>query len=153
MTTQGTKVFFVDPTTNELVQVVCPTSVTVPRATREQVDVTCLDDSDRRFRPGLGNPTTATFSINFDAAEPSHVRLVNLQQTGQTLDWVVGLSDGVSLPTVDTSGDVTLPTTRSFWTFQGYVVDTPMASEIAADYTMEITIQMSGNSTLFPKTV
>lgn len=155
ISSQGTQIYFVDPSNNQLYELDCPTGVTVPRATRETLDATCINTTGnaRILKPGLGTPPTQTLSVLFDPASQSQVLLVNLQDSGETLNWFVGLPDGTTAPTVDVDGDVTIPTDRSFWVYDGYVADTSMAAEINALLSMEFTLQMSGQSIFIPKTV
>lgn len=147
---QGTEIYFVNDT-GELAVLHCPTGVNIPRATKENIDITCLSDQDRRFKAGLGTPPTVTVTAYFDPQNPSHKYLWDAQESRETLTFIVGLSDGTADPTVDTAGDVVLPTTRSFVSFDGYIQDTPLDAQLAAELTVSFTIQMSGNSTLTPK--
>lgn len=155
---QGTQLWFVDTATNDLVEVTCPTAITLSAAAREQLDVTCLGDTERRYKRGLGNPSTVTFSVFFDTSDVSHVLLEDMLLSNDTTGeqenttFIVGLGDGVSVPTADTSGDLTFPTTRSFYTFEGYVSDGPLDIQIAAENTVEFSIQMSGNRVPYRKT-
>lgn len=142
---QGTQLWFVDPATNELVEVNCPTAITIPAAAKEQLDVTCLGDTARRYKAGLGNPATVTFSVFFDTSDASHVLLEDLLLSGETTTFVVGLGNGTAEPTIDTSGVLTFPTTRSYYMFDGYVSDGPLDIQIAAENTVEFSVQMSGN--------
>lgn len=157
-TSQGTQLWFVDPATNDLVEVTCPTAITLSAAAREQLDVTCLGDSTRKYKRGLGNPTTVTFSVFFDTSDVSHVLLEDMLLSNSTneedenVTFVVGMSDGTAAPTADTSGDLTFPTTRSYYTFEGYVSDGPLDIQIAAENTVEFSIQMSGNRVPYRKT-
>lgn len=149
---QGSKMWFIDPLTNDLVEVDCPTAISIPAAAREQLDVTCLGDTARKYKAGLGNPATATFSVFFDTSSESHVLIEDLLLSGETTTWIVGLGDGTAAPTVDSAGVVTFPTTRSYYLFEGYVSDGPLTLEIAAENTVEFSIQMTGNRIPYRKT-
>lgn len=155
---QGTQLWFIDPATNDLVEVTCPTGITISAAAREQLDVTCLGDTERKYKRGLGNPSTVTFSVFFDTSDVSHVLLEDMLLSNNTNEqeenttFIVGIGNGTAAPLVDTSGDVTFPTTRSYYTFEGYVADGPIDIQIAAENTVEFSIQMSGNRVPYRKT-
>lgn len=151
-TSQGTQLFFVDPLTNHLKEVSCPTAITIPAAAKEQLDITCLGDTARKYKAGLGNPSTVSFSVFFDTSETSHVLLEDLLLSGESTHFVVALSDGTAIPTLDSSGDITFPTTRSFYSFEGYISDGPIDIQIASENTVQFSIQMSGNRIPFRKT-
>ena len=151
LSAQGTHIYFVDEL-GALHTLFCPTGVTIPRATKENIDVTCLSDQDRKFKAGMGTPPTLTITAFFDPQQASHKYLWDAQESRENLVFIVGASDGTAAPTVDTAGDVTLPTTRSFFTFEGYIQDTPLDAQLGAEYSIQFIVQMSGNSTLVPKT-
>lgn len=154
--TQGTQVFFVDPVDGSLNTLDCPTGVTIPGVTRDQLEEFCLDQADgiRTYKSGAGTPGVVTISANFDPSSESHMRLIELQDSGDVIEWVVGLSDGTAVPVVDTAGlvDIPLPTTRSWFHFLGYVSDAPIDAQTNTFYTVEFSIQMSGARTAYPKT-
>lgn len=155
LSTQGTQVFFIDPADDTVHTLECPTGLTIPGVTRDQLEILCLDDTTgvRRFRQGAGTPGVVTVSANFDPASASHVRLLELQDTGETIEWVVGLSDGTSLPLVDTAGlvDLPLPSDRSWVHFEGSLSDAPIDAQVNTFYTVEFSVQMSGPRRFFPK--
>lgn len=145
---QGSNLWFIDPADDSVNEVGCVTTLSGLTADREQNDVTCISDIARRFEAGLLVPGAATFGINFDTADESHVRLHELYRSGTTLKWALGLSDGPSFgeppPTgVDSAGDFILPTTRSYITFDGYVSSYPFEFAIGAKVVSTIGIQVS----------
>lgn len=149
---QGTTLFFVDPDTDASVEVACITSFSGLTASRDQTDVTCLQDEGRRFEAGLLNPGAATFGINFDPEEPSHVRLHELYREGTKLEWALAASDGTAGPTsVDSNGSFNLPTTRTFWTFNGYLSDYPFEFAVGGRVASTIAIQLSDFPALHAK--
>ena len=108
---QGTTLYFIDPLTPTAVsEVACITSFNGLTASRDQTDITCLKDAARRFEAGLLNPGTASFGINFNPAEPSHVRLHALYEAGTVLEWSLAASDGLAPPTAIANGPVTSAT-------------------------------------------
>lgn len=124
----------------------CPSDVTGLGGSRTQIDVTCLSASEAEFLSGLGQPGQVTVDINFDPSDASHIDLWDYFDSGEMLDWVIGLSDG----TVDP--DATMPATRSWIEFEGYVAD--LTIDIATDDAVRgsMSIQRSGSRKLTPKT-
>jgi hypothetical protein len=153
MKVQGTTLFFVDPDTDDIVEVDCITSFNGLTASRDQTDVTCMQDEGRSFEPGLLNPGNANFGILFDSSKASHVRLHALYVAGTKLEWALAGSDGTAPPTsVDSGGDFVLPTTRTFWTFNGYLSDYPFDFAIGGRVASTIAIQLSGFPSIHAKT-
>jgi len=148
--TQGTHVFFIDPADNSVVKVKGATAFNPGGAPSDQIETTALEDFDRKYKKGMRTPGQASLTIQADPSEPSHVRLHELSesndQTEQIVKWVVGWSDGVAPPTVDVGGNLTLPTTRTWYEFEGYVSDFPFDFALNTVVTTQVTIQRSGGS-------
>ena len=145
--TQGTELFFVSPEGSdggEVVKVVCVTSIDGLSSPIDQVEVTCLEDQDRQYVPGLKTPGAMQFGVNFDPQEDSHVVLHELYRDNITTKFVIGLSDGTSSPTLDSDGDFDLPTDRSWITFEGYISDYPFSFALNNVVASTIGVQVSG---------
>jgi hypothetical protein len=156
ISSQRTTLYFIDPS-NDSVQVVgCPTNIDGIDTTIGQNETTCLGDSARTYIAGLGTPGAATFTIQFDPADASHVRLHQLKTAGTTLQWAIGMSDGTAPPTVHVDshgdGDFVLPSTRSWITFEGFMTSYPFTFAIDTPVTSSIGIQVSGDPVLTVKT-
>ena len=151
---QGTELFFVDPDDLSVNEVGCVTSLTGITSPRDQIEVTCLDSTGREFVPGLPSPGTGQFTINFDPNDPSHVRLHEIFEdpTITTMNWAVGMSDGTSPPTSADSSGFTLPTTRTWLSFDGYLSDYPFDFALNTVVTNNIGVQISGRPVLTVKT-
>lgn len=147
--TQGTQIYVIDPDTNALVEIECATSFNPGGNPADQLDDTCLSDTTASFRPGLRKPTAATLTVNADPTNSSHIKLHQWSQRdpSPTLSFVVGWSDGTADPTVDTAGHFNLPTTRTWYSFSGYVADFPFDFGLNALVTSQVSIQRSGAST------
>lgn len=151
--TQGSELYFADPDTGAVVEVGCVTTFTGLSAARDQIETTCLDSPARTYEAGMATPGTATFTINFDPSDASHIRLHELYQAGTTVNWAMGLSDGTAAPTgVDSAGEFILPTTRTFILFDGFVTDYPFDLALNTVVTSNLGIQISGYPTPVPKT-
>lgn len=158
--TQGTQVFFLDPNASSVgvVRVECATSLNPGGNPADQIDDTCLEDSDRSFEAGLRTPGQASLGLNADPRNDSHLMLHSYSNANPSpkLKWAVGWSDGPKdengdpdpsgYPTVDSNGDFDLPTNRTWFIFEGYVSDFPFDFQQNAVVATQATIQRSGGS-------
>lgn len=158
--TQGTDLFYIDPDSEEIVNVGCVTAIDGLDSSIEQIEITCLNSAEREYTSGMGAPGTGTFTINMDPTNSVHARLYELKQAGVTLKWALGWGDGPREPDgtideppsgVDTNGDFILPDTRSWLTFSGYMSSFPMSFTLNSVVTSQIGIQISGRLVLTPK--
>jgi hypothetical protein len=151
---QGTQIYFIDPDTDDVVVIECATTFNPGGAPADQIEDTCLEDFERSYQPGLRTPGQATMGINADPRNASHIRLHALSEENPqpTLKWAVGWSDGAGIaPGVDSVGDFDLPTTRTWFTFQGYVSDFPFDFAQNTVVTSQLSIQRSGGSAWIKK--
>lgn len=155
MKAQGTELYTIDPDDGSLIVVGCPTSIDGIDTTLEQIETTCLSDMARTYEAGLATPGTATFSIQTNPQDPSHVRLHQLKVQGVNLKWAVGWSDGTGTdPTVTTDSDgeyvFNLPQSRSWITFEGFMNSFPFSFGLNAQVASTVGIQVSGEPELIP---
>lgn len=150
--TQGVMLYTIDPADDSILIVGCVTSIDGIDTTLDQIETTCLDSEARTYVAGMATPGAASFGINFDPSDASHVRLHELKVAGTTLPWAVGFSDGTDPPTVDTAGEFALPATRSWITFDGFMNSYPFSFALNAVVTSTVGIQISGEPTVIPKT-
>lgn len=145
---QGTNVYFIDPDTEQVVTVECATTFSPGGAPADQIETTCLEDTTRAYLPGLRTPGQASLGINADPRNASHIRMHELSETDPSpvLKWVVGWSDGTDAPTVDSEGDFDLPTTRTWFLFEGYIADFPFDFASNTVVTSTVSIQRTGGS-------
>lgn len=149
--TQGTELYVIDPDDESLITVGCITSIDGITTTNEQIETTCLEGSARTYIAGLATPGTATFGINVDTGDASHVRLHQLKVAGASLVWAVGWSDGSAAPTVDSGGTFDLATTRSWIRFNGFMTDYPFNFAQNSVVQSTVGIQISGEPELKAK--
>ncbi|UVM07058.1 phage tail tube protein [Pseudomonas laurylsulfatiphila] len=97
--TQGTELFALDPADNSVIDVGCFTSLDGIDTAIAQIDVTCTKSKAREYEAGLAEPGSASFGLNIDPKNPSHLRLHQLKKAGTKLKWVVGWSDGYNFDT------------------------------------------------------
>jgi hypothetical protein len=148
--TQGTQLYFIDPDSFAVVTVGCVTTITGLTAARDQIETTCLDSDARTYEAGMATPGAASFTINFDTSDVSHVRAHELYREGVKLDWVIGWSDGTAAPVSDSTA-FTLPTSRSWIEFNGYISDLPFDFALNAVVTSNVSIQVSDFPVLHAK--
>lgn len=145
--TQGTHLFLIaaigsDPA--EIFKFECPTGITGLGGARDQIDDTCLDETqDRTFAAGLGNPGQVSIPFVYKPTAESHQILFDLKEAAERLQWLVGLSDGVAAPTL-LSGAFVQPTDRSGFEFTAYIADINI--DIATNEVVRgtLTLQRSG---------
>lgn len=140
--TQGTHLYFIHE--EAAVKLACPTGISGLGGARDQIDVTCLDNTeDREFIAGLGNPGQVSVPFNFIPSDVSHQVLFDLKDSGETIEWMIAFSDGVADPTV-AAGDFVAPTDRTSAEFMGFVQDVNIDIATADRVTGTLTIQRSG---------
>lgn len=138
---QGTKLFFLkDATTVVAVDAV---SISGISAQRDSIETTTLADNAKTFAPGLMSPGSAQFTIQFDPSNTAHKDLHAAYVAGTQLKWALGWSDGTAAPTAVGSA-FTLPTTRSFLSFEGYISDVTFDFSLNSVVTSNVSIQVSG---------
>lgn len=148
---QGSHLYVIDPSNDSIITVGCVTSIDGIDTTINQNETTCLSDTTRTYIAGLGTPGSATFGINFDPADDSHIRLHQLKVAGTSLTWAIGMSDGTAAPTFFTNGDFDLPTSRSWIQFDGFMNSYPFTFALDTVVQSTIGIQVSGDPVLTPK--
>ncbi|MFI3487940.1 phage tail tube protein, partial [Klebsiella pneumoniae] len=84
--------------------------------------------------------------FNFIPRSGSHQILFDLKDSREVLPWLIGLSDGTTVPTLDTEDELVPPAspTRTSIAFRGYVSD--LNIDIATNEIVRgtLTIQRSG---------
>ena len=150
--TQGTQVYML--TGGEIVRIPGVTAFNPGGNPRDQIEDTSLEDTtSRKYKKGLGTPGQASLTINADPQEAAHTQLYDManDSSDEQTEFFVGWSDGTEPPTVS-SGSVTLPTSRTWFKFDGYVSDFPMDFATNALVSTQATIQRSGDGVWTPKT-
>lgn len=155
---QGSELYFIDPDTQEVVKVECPTGFNPGGAPADQLEDTCIDSTTKTYKRGLRTPGQATVNIMADPQYPSHMRLYELgaddSETNVDIQWAIGWSDGKGIvPTVDSEGQFVFPTTRSWLGFEGYVADFPFDFQTNTLVATAMTIQRSGPTVWIKKVI
>lgn len=155
--TQGTMLYLIVPAdednpTADVVRVGCVTNLTGVSASRDQIETTCLESLARTYEAGMATPGNATFTVNFDPEDASHLAVHALFRSGVKVDWAIGWSDGTADPTLGSTDEFDLPDTRTWILFNGYVSDVPFDFALNAVVTSNISIQVSDFPEIFPRT-
>lgn len=147
--TKGTKLYFAGRTTSpgEILKVACPTAITGLGGPGDQKDITCLDSEEMEFRRGMKNPGQISIPINFIPQSLSHQTLLDLDESGDVVDWMIVFSDQTAAPTATSTVDGVVQLTSPGATsvrFQAYVSD--LTVEIATNEYVRatLTLQRSG---------
>jgi hypothetical protein len=138
--TQGTSLFWIDGAT---VRQVAATNINGLSAQRDSIETTDLEAEAKTFMPGLMSPGSAQFSIQFDPSNAVHTALHSAYKAGTVLKWALGWSDGTAVPTT-AAGEFTLPTTRSFLNFDGFIQDVTFDFSLNTVVNSQVSIQVSG---------
>lgn len=124
---QGTELFFVDvvsTTDPTIVKMACPTGITGLGGPRDEIEDTCLDNTDdKTYKAGLGNPGDVSVPFNLVPRDGSHQILFALKAAGTVLNWIECLSESATDPTIDSDGEFVAPTDRSSFAFEAFVKD------------------------------
>lgn len=145
--TQGTELFFAAGTPIDVMKLTCPTGITGLGGARDQIETTCLEDlEDKQYTGGLGNPGTVTVPFNFHTGDASQQELFELKESGNNIQWLIGLSDGTAQPTLDSNDLLVAPssTSRTSALITAYVSDVNI--DIATNEIVRgtLTLQRSG---------
>lgn len=155
--TQGTDAYILvpteaDPEVYEVIDLGCVTSLDPGADTSDQIETTCLKDTARSYIAGLTTPGQGSIGLNADPKAAAHLRLFELSKTKENFKFAIGWADGTAAPTVTSGADeFTLPTTRTWYTFEGYVSGFPLTFAANSVVQSTVSIQRSGEAFWTPK--
>lgn len=147
--TKGTHLFFVDVTGSDsaVTKLTCPTGITgINGGSKDKIDTTCLDETGA-FRTYIGGfADSAEISVPFILykGDGSHQALFELQTAGTVVGWMVGLSDSVDAPTLDSDDKLVTPAGRTTFAFDGYVSNVTLDMATNEVVRGNVTIQRTG---------
>jgi len=153
--TQGTRLYFIDTLTSSdpaLVGMACPTGITGLGGPADQIEDTCLSETERTYVRGLGTPGQVSVPFILKPQEQSHQVLFDLKEQGDNLSWLICLSDGTTVPTLASDDTFNVPTDRTCFEFIAYISDVNI--DIASNEVVRgtLTLQRSGVVTTYWKT-
>lgn len=146
--TQGTQLYLIDTFTSSvaaIVQFSCPTGITGLGGAKDQIETTCLNErDDKTFVAGMGNPGEVSVPFNLIPSAFSHQSLFDLKESGETLSWLVCLSESNTPPTLDSNDQFDPPADRTSLAFNAYIADVNI--DIAGNEIVRgtLTLQRSG---------
>lgn len=120
--TQGTRLYFA-VSESAIHKVACASGIQGLGGARTQINKTCLDSEEEEFEAGFNTPGQVTIPLNLIPRSASHQALLELKESGDTVSWMIVLSDQAGAPTVqDSTGHLDSPGATSA-EFLGYVAD------------------------------
>lgn len=154
--TQGTQVYFYDPATvsDGVYEVQCAVDIDLGGSPADQLDDTCLVDTARSYKPGLRTPAASSLTLRPDPENAVDVLMQEMFNRNPSPDlmWAVGWSDASTAPTIDSVGDWSLPTDRTWCVFVGYIADFSFSFTGNSLVSTAGSIQRSGLVTWVPAT-
>lgn len=141
--TKGTRLFFA-ATDSEILKVACPTGISGLGGAGDQIEKTCLDSIEREYTRGMLNPGPITVPINFIARSAAHQALITLRDSGDTISWMIVLSDQAGSPTTFDSNSRLVSPGATTAEFLGYVADINFDIGLNEIVRGTVTIQRSG---------
>lgn len=148
---QGTQIYALLPTgasnALEVVKIEGVTSFNPGGQPADNIEVTPLDETDsKQYMKGLKSPAAATMGINVDGDYESHKKLFDVFNRDGSIEvkWAVGWSDGKDISPTVTGSNLTLPNTRTWTTFTGYIADFPFDFATNSVVSGQVSIQRTG---------
>lgn len=139
--TQGTALYFAAGSPLAINKMTCPTGISGLGGARDQINDTCLDDLDEHsYVAGLANPGAVSVPFVLKPSEADHHLLFELKESGEKIQWVIGLSDGLAAPTLGLDDELELPDDRTTALFTAYVADVDI--DIATNEVVRGTLQL-----------
>ena len=154
--TKGMKVFMIDPSNKQVVQIKRVTAVNFGTAPADDIETTDLEEeSYRQYEKGLKSPSAGSLSIQYDTAAPSHKLLKDLEEAGETkMTWLaVAHADGTGDPTVNSNDEFNFPTSRTFMAIRGYVSDFPVDIQLNSTVPVPVAFRRVSGLTISRKVV
>ncbi|WP_151764931.1 phage tail tube protein [Acinetobacter soli] len=148
---QGTNVYAFDGTT--ITRLSCLTTIDLGSDSTTRIENTCLDEPNTKtYVTGLSDPAQGSLGFNLDPENASHLQLIEWAQDKKDgIEFYMGSSEGTAAPTA-TGGTVTLPATRSWWSFKGGISTPVPTFEADALVGYTVTLERSTTVAFTPKT-
>lgn len=144
--TKGTRLFFTDAagSPQDILRVACLTGISGLGGAADQIDITCLDSEEREFVQGFKTPDVITVPINFIARSAAHQALVALQESGDTVSFMIVASDQTGSPTTLDGDNRLVSPGATTAEFLGYVANFTFDIGSNEIWRGTLTIQRSG---------
>lgn len=142
--TKGTRIYFA-VSESEIHKVACPTGVSGLGGPASQIPIGCLDSEEEEYEQGVRDPSQIPIPINLIPRSASHQAIVDLESSGETVPWMIVLSNQAGDPVALDSDGLHLvspgPTTVKF---RAYVADFEITAERNEVVRATLTLQRSG---------
>jgi hypothetical protein len=144
--TKGTKLYFA-VSASEILKVACATGIQGLGGAGNQIDKTCLDSVEMEYFRGMKDPAEITVPVNFIPRSAAHQALQDLDESGDTISWMIVLSDQTGAPTsLDSDGHLVSPGSTTV-EFLAYVSDFQIDIQTNEIVRATLTLQRSGAKT------
>lgn len=144
--TKGTRLYFA-VSDSEILKVACATGIQGLGGPGGQIDQTCLDSLEMEYFKGMKDPAQVSVPVNFIPRSAAHQALLDLDESGETISWMIVLSDQVGAPAaVDSDGALVTPGPTSV-EFKAYVSDFEIDIQTNEIVRATLTLQRSGAKT------
>lgn len=152
--TQGTFLYVLAEKDNEetLMQIGCPTSISLGEVSVDTIETTCLSSTTRSYETGLETPGEGSIGINLNPKDESHMWLYEIQddKTKNTVWVILGMSESTDSPEL-VEDKVELPDTRSWLVAKANIQGFSFNIEANSIVQVDIPIQRSGVIGFKPK--
>lgn len=152
MKAQGSELYAIDPSNNQLLTVGCILDISGLDSAIEQIEITCLSDTVRKYDSGLATPGQAQFGIYANPKDASHIRLQAIKKLGTTIKWALGWSDKTGTPPTVLAGDFSLVQSRSWLTWQAFMRTFPFDFAQNAHVRSNVQLQLASDPVWVPRT-
>lgn len=142
--TQGTRLYM-GISASEILKVLCATGIQGLGGAADRIDKTCLDSDEKEYERGQLDPEAVSVPINFIPNSAAHQAINDLRDSGDTISWMIVLSDQAGAPSSLDSNDRLVSPGATTAEFLGYVADFNI--DIATNEIVRgtLTIQRSGS--------
>lgn len=150
--TQGTQLYIMDTTPSPTVvtRIAAITSIDSLGGPSSDIDITNLDSTAREYLVGLQDNGVANFGLNLRPADASHNLIYDLAGGARYL-WAIGCSDGTAAPTIAAGNVWSLPTSRSWFTFEASVQEATTSFTTDDAVRVQAGLRVSGSITFTAK--
>lgn len=119
--TKGVQLYLLDATDsgNEVREITQIRSIGEATVSRAKIDITTLTSTEKEYLLGIADRASFPVGFVYDPQNASYTAMKALEGSSTASRFVIGLSDGTSVPTG--TGPFTLPATRTWIDFNALV--------------------------------
>lgn len=147
--TQGTHLYAVDSTGSSpvLFKLGSLTGISgLNGGTTDEIDTTPLDAEDaKEFELGLSDPGEMSVTYIFKPADSNQRRLIDMYKSKLASQFIICLSDGSAVPTLDSNDEIEAPAGRTSYIVQALVKQQPV--DISSNEVIRCTLPLRRTGT------